>query len=157
MSSYRDSLNPELILFPGTLASYVVLGASAALCILVLGVLFWGPADWTRFVFAPLTVLVLAAIYSAWPRCIALGEQGAWQYDILGRKRRFIPWGQMAPAQQGSELNWLPGVSCTGFAAARTVVLSSVDGSARIVLTPRHADPERFLKLVARRRAAASR
>lgn len=157
VSSYRDVRNPGLVHFPGTLASYAVLGASAGVCLLILAVLFWGPADWTRPVFAPLTVLVLAVIYRAWPRRIALGEQGAWQYDILGRKRLLIPWGEMAPAQGGTEVDWLSSAPRDGFPATRTVVLSSMNAPARIVLTPRHADHDRFAKLVARRRAAASR
>lgn len=147
VSSYRDPQNPELVHFPGTLASFSTLGACAVVCIFILAVLVAGGADWARNIFGPLTCAVLAAIYRAWPRRITLGEKGAWQCNILGRKSLTIPWDEMAPPRLDVELGWLSSTPREGFGANRTVVLSSLSQPRRLVLTPRHSGHDFFLKL----------
>lgn len=155
MSSYRDRLNPELVHFPGRLASYSVLGACAVACLFMLAVLAAGEAGWERGVFGPLTCAVLAAVYRAWPRRITLGERGAWQCNILGRKSFMIRWNGMAPPRTGVELGWLLSKPREGFAANRTAVLSSLTHSRKVVLTPRHSGHDHFLKLARARSSHA--
>lgn len=147
VSSYRDPQNPELVHFPGTIASFSTLGACAAVCIFILAVLVAGSADWTRNIFGPLTCAVLAAVYRAWPRRIILGEKGAWQCNILGRKSFMIAWNEMAPPRTDVELGWLSGAPREGFAANQTIVLESATQPRRVVLTPRHSGQEYFLRL----------
>lgn len=148
VSSYRDPQNPELVHFPGTIASFSVLGACAAVCLFIVAVLVVGSADWVRNIFGPLTCVVLAAVYRAWPRRITLGERGAWQCNIAGRKSFMIPWTEMAPPRADVELGWLSSTPREGFAANRTVVLASLSQPRRVVLTPRHSGHDHFLKLV---------
>jgi hypothetical protein len=147
VSSYRDPQNPELVHFPGTLASFSVLGACAAVCLFILAVLLAGSADWVRNIFGTLTCAVLAALCRAWPRRITLGEKGAWQCNILGRKSIMIPWDGMAPPRVDVELGWLSSTPREGFAANRTVILASLSQPKRVVLTPRHSGHDHFLKL----------
>ncbi|MCL4794693.1 MAG: hypothetical protein KJZ84_09025 [Bryobacteraceae bacterium] len=153
VSSYRDHRNPEVVQFPGTLGAIATLGfcGFAGTAVFALAVLTGPPP--MRIGFGAPILLVLIAIARAWPRRISLGELGAWQYSIFGRQKFMIGWEEMDQAEEGVELPLLGRSPRTGFAANRTVVLSSGSRNLRIVHSPRHSDRERFL-LLARQRIA---
>jgi hypothetical protein len=151
VSSYRDQGNPEVIHFPGTLAAYATLGSCAILtlgCFLI--AVLTGPVS-MRLAFGLPLALVLWAIQGAWPSKITLGERGAWQYTIFGRKRFMISWQEAAEPAPGVELSFLSGTPRHGFAANTTVVIASKAQRLRLVHSPRHSDQKRFLELARKR------
>ena len=151
MSSFRDQRNPEVVHFPGTLASFATLGLCAIIALALLMAATTSGPLWLRLASGVPTLALLVIIYFVWPRRIVLGERGVWLYSLLGRKRFMIPWNELAEPAESVELAILSKSPRTGFASNQTVVLASNKLALRTVHTPRHSDRDRFLDLARKR------
>ena len=151
MSSFRDPRNPEVVHFPGTLASFACLGFCAFLALVLLLVATTSGPPLLRIGLSLPPLALLALVFSVWPRRISLGERGVWQYNLLGRQKFMIPWNELAEPAESVELALFSKSPRAGFASNQTVVLASNKLALRIVHTPRHSDRDRFLALARKR------
>jgi hypothetical protein len=141
VASYRDRLQPELLRFPGLWRTRILIGAGlfAAVLISLLVVQFGAPKAVQRELAA--LALFALALLAVWPREIVCGPGGVEQRRIFWLGKCRIPWDGVLALEEKREFG---GVGARlGLA---TGVIAVVGGRATIRHTPRHPDPERFLR-----------
>jgi hypothetical protein len=153
--SYRDHRNPELMHFPGSLGTKILIVAAESLFGVLLGAgLFTGPAgERARDSMALLVVMLLVALL--WPRHLSIDQHGIRMAGFFGIGKTRIPWSDLDPPADGREMlhaRWMERLGIRG----RTLVFRSRVTGARVVHTPRHPDRARLLRELERRGVAGS-
>jgi len=143
VASYRDRLQPELLRFPGLWRTRILIGAGL-LAVAVTAALvfeFGDPRPDVRL--RELGALASAALFLAacWPREITCGPAGVEQFRLFGMGRKRIRWGGVSTIEERQE--WRGLGARLGFSVRLIAVVGT---QSAIRHTPRHPDPERFLR-----------
>ncbi len=143
MASYRDRLRPELLRFPGLWRTRILIGAGLFVAVLTTALVweFGGPRMGARG--RDLCVLALFALWllACWPGEIVCGPAGVEQRRWFGLGKTMIRWDAVLGIEERQEFGGL------GRRLGLAVRVIAVTGAGRVVLhTPRHPDPERFLR-----------
>lgn len=143
MASYRDRVNPELLRFPGLWRTRILVSAGLLVNALT-GLLCWWfetgvrrPWEWELALLALISVGMLAC----WPREIVCGPAGVEQRQWLGLRKVRIGWGEVTALEPYEE--------CGGAGKRLGLAVSGIRVASerrRIRHTPRHPDPDRFLR-----------
>lgn len=143
VASYRDRLQPELLRFPGLWRTRILIGAGLlAVAVTALLVFEFGdPRPDVRL--RELGALASAVLFLAacWPREIVCGPAGVEQFRLFGLGRKRIRWGDVSAIEERQE--WRGLGAGLGFSVR---LIAVVGGQSAIRHTPRHPDPERFLR-----------
>ncbi len=143
VASYRDRLQPELLRFPGLWRTRILIGAVLFITILI-AVLVWefgGPRMDQRW--RELGVLALLALWllACWPAEIVCGPAGVEQRRWFGLRKARVGWNEVLGIEEREEFG---GLGRRLGVAVRVIAVVGADAVVRH--TPRHPDPERFLR-----------
>ncbi len=143
VASYRDRLRPELLRFPGLWRTRILIGAGLFLAAFS-AVLVWefgGPRVDARW--RELGVLAIFALWllACWPGEIVCSPAGVEQRRWFGLVRKTVRWDQVLGIEETEEF---AGLGRRLGLAARVIAVTGTDGAVRH--TPRHPDPDRFLR-----------
>jgi len=141
VASYRDRLQPELLRFPGLWRTRILIGAGLFAFALV-AVLVWefgAPGERVR----DWAVLAVAAVclLTCWPAEIVCGPFWVEQRRWLGLRKVRVPWDEVLGIEEREEIG---GFGRSLGLATRLIVVTGSRGVIRH--TPRHPDPERFVR-----------
>lgn len=143
VASYRDRLQPELLRFPGLWRTRILIGAALFITILI-AVLVWefgGPRMDERW--SELGVLALLALWllACWPGEIVCGPAGVEQRRWFRLWKTRVRWSEVLGIEEREEFG---GLGRRLGLAGRVIAVAGTHGEVRH--TPRHPDPERFLR-----------
>jgi hypothetical protein len=143
VASYRDRMNPELLRFPGLWRTRILIGAALLVNALTALLCWWFESPSPRSREAELGLLAALSLWmiACWRREILCGPAGVEQRQWLGLRRVRIPWNEVLAVEPYEEF---------GGAGRRLGIESSalrvVSSRHEIRHTPRHPDPDRFLR-----------
>ncbi len=143
VASYRDRLQPELLRFPGLWRTRGLIGAALFLTA-VIAALVWEFGDPRLNGRArELGQLALLALWllGCWPGEIVCGPAGVEQRRWFGLWKTRIRWGEVLGIEEKEEFG---GLGRRLGVAVRVIAVVGKDAVVRH--TPRHPDPERFLR-----------
>ncbi|MGC8884443.1 MAG: hypothetical protein ACP5UT_16550 [Bryobacteraceae bacterium] len=143
MASFRDRLDPELLHFPGRWRTRILIGAGLLVNALTALLCWWFESPAPRPLEAELGLLAALSLWMAacWPREILCGPAGVGQRQWLGLRRVRIPWDEVLAVEPYEEFGGAGkrfGIECSA--------LRVVSNRHEIRHTPRHPDPDRFLR-----------
>lgn len=143
VGSYRDSLYPELVHFPGRWRTRLLIGAGLLVNALTALLSWWFESPAPRPREAELGLLAALSLWmiACWPREILCGPAGVEQRQWLGLRRVRIPWDEVLAIEPYEEFGGA--VRRLGIECSALRVFSSRH---EIRHTPRHPDPDRFLR-----------
>lgn len=143
VASYRDRLRPELLRFPGLWRTRILIGAGLFLAIFS-ALLVWefgGPGTVARWRELALLAILALWLLACWPGEIVCGPAGVEQRRWLGMGKTVIRWDEVLGIEERGEF---AGLSRRLGLAARVIAVTGTNGVVRH--TPRHPDPDRFLR-----------
>lgn len=143
MASYRDRRQPELLRFPGQWHTRILIGAGLFIAILA-AVFVWqfsGPRTDTRGRELALLALLALWLLACWPGEIVCGPAGVEQRRWFWLVKAKIRWDEVLGIEEKEEF---AGLGRRLGLAARVIAVRGARGTVRH--TPRHPDPDRFLR-----------
>lgn len=143
MASYRDRLQPELLRFPGLWRTRILIGAGLFVAA-VSAVLVWefgGPPMDARGRELVLLAILALWLLACWPGEIVCGPAGVELRRWFGLRKTRIRWDQVLGVEETEEFG---GLGRSLGLATRVIAVTGTNGVIRH--TPRHPDPDRFLR-----------
>lgn len=136
-------MQPELLRFPGLWRTRMLIGAGLFAAGLTAALVweFGNAHDGNRVHEFGLLAVLAVWLSACWPREIVCGPAGVEQYRLFGLGKVRVPWSEVLGIEQGREL--LGAGAKVGLATGTIAVIGA---SATIRHSPRHPDPERFLR-----------
>jgi hypothetical protein len=150
VASYRDEFNSEAVHFPGDMLPRILIVVGLVVCFStgMLSLSFSGSAE---AVARDAAVLVAAALLMVcgWPREILVDQNGVHQQGLLWIRKHGLSWKRVDRAYFGRDLG-APLGALLGLRTSTLVIegTGSSGSRVRIVLTPRHSDSERLLRIL---------
>lgn len=143
VASYRDRLRPELLRFPGLWRTRILIGAGLFAAILSAAPVgkFGGPGMDARSRELALLAVLSLWLLACWPREIVCGPAGVEQRRRYGLGKTVIRWDEVLGIEEKDEFG---GLGRSLRLATRVIAVTGTNGVIRH--TPRHPDPDRFLR-----------
>jgi hypothetical protein len=149
--AYRDPIRPEVVHYPGSLGTKILLTLILAVSVGLLAAVFEfeEKVEWIWQV--PLLLAVIGLCLWAWPFELRTTEYGVEQRGLLRHHR--IPYAALGKVEIGGELRLFSPTPRRGGLTTACIRLIDKSGRRRLKHTTRHEDPERLLKELKRRGA----